>query len=70
MTTTPTDPPSDRDEKGEESKRLLKEDSPEGEFLRKLRDVIRTDFFGMEPLCSECEEEDRSDDDSEPQKGD
>ena len=58
MTTTPTDLPSGRDEKGEELDRLLAEDSPRGEQLRKLRDLVRTEMFGLEPLCPECEEED------------
>ena len=57
MTTTSTDPPSDRDEKMEELDRLLAEDSPRGEHLRRLRDLVRTDIFGLEPLCPECEEE-------------
>ena len=57
MTATSANPPPDRDEKGEELKRLLKEDSSEGEFLRGLRDFVRTEFFGLEPLCPECEEE-------------
>ena len=60
MTTTSTDPPSDRDEKMEELDRLLAEDSPRGEHLRRLRDMIRTEVFGLEPLCPECEEEDES----------
>ena len=65
VTTTPTDPSPDRDEKGEELKRLLKEDSPEGEFLRELRDFVRTEFFGLEPLCPECEEEESESSESE-----
>ena len=60
MTTTPTDPPSDRDEKGEELDRLLAEDSPRGEQLRRLRDLVRVEMFGLEPLCPECEEEGES----------
>ena len=68
MTTTPTDLPSDRDEKGEELDRLLAEDSPRGEKLRRLRDLVRTDIFGLEPLCPECEEEVHPEDDSESQK--
>ena len=67
MTTTPTDPPSDRDKKQEELDRLLAEDSPRGEHLRRLRDVIRTKVFGLEPLCEDCEAEEQSEDDSEPQ---
>ena len=57
MTTTPTDPPSDRDEKGEELDRLLAEDSPRGEHLRRMRDLVRVEVFGLEPLCPECQEE-------------
>ena len=69
MTTTPTDPPSNRDEKMEELDRLLAEDSPRGEHLRRLRDKIRTEVFGLEPLCPECEGADESEGDSEPQNG-
>ena len=69
MTTTSTDPPPDRDEKMEELDRLLAEDSPRGEHLRKLRDMIRTEVFGLEPLCPECEGADESEGDSKPQKG-
>ena len=65
MTTTPTDPPSGRDEKGEELDRLLAEDSPRGEQLRRLRDLVRTDILGLEPLCPECEGADESEGDSE-----
>ena len=57
MTTTPTDPPSDRDERGEELDRLLAEDSPRGEQLRRLPDLVRVEMFGLEPLCPECQEE-------------
>ena len=69
MTTTSANPPPDRDEKMEELDRLLAEDSPRGEHLRRLRDMIRTEVFWLEPLCPECEGEDRSEGDSEPQKG-
>ena len=58
MTTTPTDPPSDREAKRKELERLLEEDSPRGEQLRKLRNAVRTEMFGLEPLCPECEGED------------
>ena len=68
MTTTSANPPPDRDEKGEELDRLLAEDSPRGEHLRRLRDMIRTEVFGLEPLCPECEGADESEGDSEPQK--
>ena len=57
MTTTSANPPPDRDEKMEELDRLLAEDSPRGEHLRRLRDMIRTEVFGLEPLCPECQEE-------------
>ena len=62
MTTTPADPPSDRDKKLEELDRLLAEDSPRGEHLRRLRDKVRTEVFGLEPLCEDCEEEEESED--------
>ena len=68
MTTTSANPPPDRDEKMEELDRLLAEDSPRGEHLRRLRDMIRTEVFGLEPLCPECEGADESERDSEPQK--
>ena len=68
MTTTSANPPPDRDEKMEELDRLLAEDSPRGEHLRRLRDFVRTQVFGLEPLCPECEGTDESEDDSEPQK--
>lgn len=57
MTTTPADPPSDRDKKMEELGRLLAKDSPRGEELRRLRDFVPPGFFGLEPLCPECEKE-------------
>ncbi|MDE2882085.1 MAG: hypothetical protein OXP70_09550 [Acidobacteriota bacterium] len=65
ITTTHADPPSDRDKKLEELDRLLAEDSRRGEHLHRLRDMIRTRVFGLEPLCED--EEDRSEDDPEPQ---
>ena len=70
MTTTPTDdPPPDRETKRKELDRLLAEDSPRGEQLRRMRDLTRTVMFGLEPLCPECEEQEgRSEDDSESQK--
>ena len=43
--------------KGEELDRLLAEDSPRGEEIRRLRDLVRTEFFGLEPPCPECEED-------------
>ena len=55
MTTTPTDPP-DRKARQEEFRRLLAEDSPEGEFLRELQDVVR-EVLPMEPPCTDCQEE-------------
>ena len=58
----------DRDEKMEELDRLLAEDSPRGEHLRRLRDLIRVEVFGLEPLCPECEEEESAEPESEPQK--
>ena len=69
MTTTSANPPPDRDEKMEELDRLLAEDSPRGEHLRRLRDMIRTEVFGLEPLCPECEEEESAEAESEPPKG-
>ena len=69
VTTTPADPPSDRDGKMEELQRHLAEDSPEGEFLRRMRDLVRTEMFGLEPLCPECEEEEESES-SEPSSPD
>ena len=66
MTTTSTNPPPDRDEKMEELDRLLAEDSPRGEHLRRLRDMIQTEVFGLEPLCPECEEEGESSEPSGP----
>ena len=68
MTTTSANPPPDRDEKMEELDRLLAEDSPRGEHFRRLRDMIRTEVFGLEPLCPECEGADEAEGDSEPQK--
>ena len=65
MTITPTDPPSDRDEKGEELDRLLAEDSPRGEELRRLRDFVQTEVFGLEPLCPECQEEEEEEEEEE-----
>ena len=67
MTTTSANPPPDRDEKMEELDRLLAEDSPRGEHLRRLRDFVRVTIFGLEPLCPECEEEGESEGESEPQ---
>ena len=61
MTTTPTDPPSDRKTQRKELERLLAEDSPREEQLRRLRDRVRTEVFGLEPLCPECEEKEESD---------
>ena len=70
MTTTSANPPPDRDEKMEELDRLLAEDSPRGEHLRRLRDMIRTEVFGLEPLCPECQEEEEEEESPESQKDD
>lgn len=56
MTTTSTDTPPDREARREEFRRLLKEDSPEGDELRRLRDAAR-EMLGLEPLYPECEDE-------------
>ena len=37
---------------------------PQGEFLRKMRDVIRVEMFGLEPLFPGCEESDHESPDS------
>ena len=60
MTTTPVNsPPSRRSVTVEEYRRRLAEDSPRGEFLRRMRGLTRA-TMGLEPLCPECEEADRS----------
>lgn len=58
-TTTPVDEGlSDRTRRGvEHYRKLFKEDSPRGEFHRRMRDTARVVLFEQEPLCPECEEE-------------
>ena len=63
MTTTPPDPLSKID-KRRELERLLAEDSPQGEFLRKMRDTVRVKMFGLEPLCPDCQDSDPESPDS------
>lgn len=69
MTTTPADPPSSREDRINEWRRLLKEDSPEGEFYRDLANAVRADMGlePLEPLCEDCKDEGSENDDSEPQ---
>jgi len=46
-----------KDWKGKKLDRLLAEDSPRREAFRRLRDLVRTEFFGLEPRCPGCEED-------------
>ena len=46
-----------KDWKREDQDTLLAKHTPQGQELSRRRAPVRTEFFGLEPPCSECEED-------------